>query len=69
MLSSLCRAALALRMRVSMSAIGSVTFIVVFVRLLGGGSLPALSGWRLPLMAAVVVTAMDVVVSPTSSTW
>ena len=29
MLSSLCRAALALRMRVSMSAIGSVTFISV----------------------------------------
>jgi hypothetical protein len=27
----LCRAALALRMRVSMSAIGSVTFISVFV--------------------------------------
>ncbi len=30
MLSSLCRAALALRMRVSMSAIGSVTFIGVW---------------------------------------
>ena len=29
--SSLCRAALALRMRVSMSAIGSVTFMSVFV--------------------------------------
>jgi hypothetical protein len=26
----------------------------VFVRLLGGGSLPAVSGWRLPLMAAAV---------------
>ena len=50
-LRSLCRAALALRMRVSMSAIGSVTFMSVFVRLLGGGSLPP-SGWRLPLMAA-----------------
>jgi hypothetical protein len=27
-------------MRVSMSAIGSVTFMLVFVRLLGDGSLP-----------------------------
>jgi hypothetical protein len=26
----------------------------VFVRLLGGGSLPARSGWRLPLMSAAV---------------
>ena len=51
-LSSLCRAALALRMRVSMSAIGSVTFMSVFVRLLGDGSLPPVRGWRLSLMAA-----------------
>jgi hypothetical protein len=39
-----------LRIRVSMSAIGSVTFISVCC-LLGGGSRPRPEhGWRLPLM-------------------
>src|SRR5918995_2881811 len=54
MLSSRCRATLALRMRVSMSAIGSVTFMwCSFVSSAVVRSLPWSGGRRLPLMAAI----------------